>query len=257
MDLKPGKKASAKLHVHLVISGKHDMNRIGNQASQARIDHIVVIARTLEEGSAYCEAMLGMRPGKGGEHARMGTHNMLLALGGSIYLEVIAINPAGAPPVMKRWFGMDTEAVRAKAARSPFLGAFAIGVDDIHGANAALPSTGGIHVMQRDALQWQITIPMDGELIENGAIPTLIQWPPGVHPTLAMPESGCRLEALRVHHPEPLKLAHQWELIGLRPNRLLSIVAGEAGAKPFLSANIATPGGLKTLSGIEPAQAAS
>ena len=39
----------------------------------AQIDHLVVAARTLVEGVAWCEATLGVVPGPGGEHALFGT----------------------------------------------------------------------------------------------------------------------------------------------------------------------------------------
>ena len=45
--------------------------------SIAQIDHIVVVAHSLEQGVAWCESVLGIKPGPGGEHALFGTHNRL------------------------------------------------------------------------------------------------------------------------------------------------------------------------------------
>ena len=43
------------------------------------LDHLVVAARTLEEGVAWVESRLGIAMGPGGKHAAMGTHNRLLS----------------------------------------------------------------------------------------------------------------------------------------------------------------------------------
>ena len=44
----------------------------------AEIDHIVIGARTLEEGARYVEETLGVKPVKGGVHPGVGTHNICL-----------------------------------------------------------------------------------------------------------------------------------------------------------------------------------
>ena len=59
----------------------------------ARLDHITVVAPSLEAGSAYVEAALGVLPGAGRTHPGMATHNLLLALGSAVYLEVISAGP--------------------------------------------------------------------------------------------------------------------------------------------------------------------
>src|SRR5580765_6708474 len=73
----------------------------------ARLDHITVVAPSLEVGSAYVEAALGVPPGPGRTHPGMATHNLLLALGSDVYLEVISPDPGAAPVGRPRWFGLD------------------------------------------------------------------------------------------------------------------------------------------------------
>ena len=41
----------------------------------ARLDHLTVVAPSLEVGSAYVEAALGVAPGAGRAHPGMATHN--------------------------------------------------------------------------------------------------------------------------------------------------------------------------------------
>ena len=62
------------------------------------IDHIAITAPTLEAGAELVYRSLGVKPQKGGEHPRMGTHNLLLRLGNSVYLEVISPDPAAKSP---------------------------------------------------------------------------------------------------------------------------------------------------------------
>jgi hypothetical protein len=73
------------------------------------IDHLTVTAPTLESGAEYVRRALGVTPGPGGQHPRMGTHNLLLRLGESAFLEVIAPEPGSCRPDRPRWFGLDSE----------------------------------------------------------------------------------------------------------------------------------------------------
>ena len=86
----------------------------------AIIDHLVIAADSLEQGSAWCLATLGVKPSGGGKHPLMGTHNRVMAISSEsfpdCYLEVIAIDPDAPAPGWPRWFGLDEpevcEAVR-------------------------------------------------------------------------------------------------------------------------------------------------
>jgi hypothetical protein len=211
------------------------------------LDHLVIVAATLEQGVAFCENFLGVRLLKGGEHVRTGTHNYLLNLGDGVYLEVIAINPAATALTCPRWFGMDHEAQRQRAKEGPYLATFAVSTNDIACAFDALPELGPVRDMQRGMLRWQITIPDDGGLVEGGAIPTVIQWPQGVHPTRSMPDMGCRLAKLEVYHPQPALLKAAWARIGLQTSERLFISQAEHSEVPRLVAHIATPNGLRTI----------
>ena len=44
---------------------------------QTQIDHLVVAATSLDQGVQWCEALFGITPALGGEHALFGTHNRL------------------------------------------------------------------------------------------------------------------------------------------------------------------------------------
>ena len=80
----------------------------------AKLDHLVIMARTLDEGVAWCEATLRITPASGGEHPLMGTHNRLLRIDSAefprAYLELVAINSEAFHACRTRarhWFDMD------------------------------------------------------------------------------------------------------------------------------------------------------
>ncbi len=212
------------------------------------LDHIVIVAATLEQGVDYCEQILGVRPQKGGEHVRTGTHNCLLNLGDHMYLEVIAINPAVSTCMYPRWFGLDQPVQRERAANSPFLATFVASTNDICQATKMLPNLGPVRNMQRNNLTWEITIRDDGGLVEGGSVPTVIQWPPAIHPTQAMPDLGCRLQLLEVYHPQPRELEAIWKRIGLASGALLQVKQAEHSQLPHLIAHILTSVGVRTIS---------
>jgi Glyoxalase-like domain len=208
------------------------------------IDHLVVVAATLEQGARYCEERLGIRPVPGGEHLKMGTHNQLLHLGGTAYLEVIAVNPAASSPAIPRWFGMDTAKSRLRSQVSPYLATFAIATDDVLACARAAPQIGAIHEMQRGDLAWQITITEDGDLRDDGALPTVIQWPENVHPTKSLPDVGCRLRRLEVRHAAPHALQSAWRQLGLTKEDRLIARPARPGTATSITAYIETPMGI-------------
>lgn len=204
---------------------------------KTQIDHLVVVAKTLELGVQWCEATLGITPGPGGVHEQYGTHNRLFKIATPAnplaYLEIIAINPAAKRPVnapSRRWFDMDDAALQAAVAIEPHLVHFVANTDDIQAARTALKAQGidrGPAVQakrhsRRGVLQWQITVREDGQRLFNGALPSLIQWgrpdaaePLRLHPRNSLPRSGVTLQGLRVTHPTAAKLQAAFDAIGL------------------------------------------
>ncbi len=155
------------------------------------LDHLIYAAETLDEGCDFVEALTGVRPGPGGQHLAMGTHNALLSLGPEAYLEVIAIDPSLPKPNRPRWFDLDN------FSGSPKLIHWACRVPDLEKIHPELPpEVGEIVPMSRDDLHWKITIPKDGSLPFGGAYPTHLEWPGGLGAAARLPDQGVRLKKL-------------------------------------------------------------
>ena len=169
----------------------------------AEIDHLVVGARTLEEGAAWIEQHLGVRPEPGGKHEGAGTHNTLLGLGPDLYLEVLAPDPDQPDPDRPRPFDLDLPAVRTLLDAGPSLLAYVARTPALEAVVARLgPGRGGeIRSMRRGDLAWRMAFPPQRQDMDN-LIPALIQWDSGTSAAERLRDSGCRLLALEGEHPE-------------------------------------------------------
>lgn len=194
----------------------------------AQLDHLVVLAASLDEGVTWCEATLGVTPGPGGQHALMGTHNRLFSIASPsyplAYFEIIAIDPSAPPPARRRWFDLDDPSLQERVRRSgPQLLHWAARVPDARAAVAALRALGidrgevvaASRPTPSGLLEWQITVRTDGQRLYEGCLPTLIQWG-AVHPAAAMPASGVTLVSLELQHPQADVLASACQALDLQ-----------------------------------------
>lgn len=206
------------------------------------IDHLVVAAPTLEAGARYVRDMLGVEPEAGGAHARMGTHNRLLKLGETVYLEVIAIDPAAPPPPHARWFDLDSLGPHAP----PRLLTWVVRTNDIETAAASCGvDLGNIEAMTRGSLSWRITIPRDGSLPFDGVMPALIQWNVSEHPATRMAGHGCTFAGLEARHAEAARIRGALQALGLSG---VSVALPAPGESASLAAAIDTDKGRCILS---------
>ncbi len=206
-----------------------------------KIDHLIVAASSLAEGEAWVREQLGVAIATGGKHAAMATHNLLMQLGNGVYLEVIAIDPGAGPPRRPRWFGLDSELMRASLRRGPRLITWALNTDDLAGLVARCDFDLGVPTrLTRDRLEWQIALTDDGRLLADGLLPYCIQWHSQPHPALAMADPGCRLRQLVLYHNRADWLAARIEQLEAGP--LVEIVPIDDDRAPRLEARIETPG---------------
>ncbi len=201
------------------------------------LDHLVVVARNLEEGTTYVEAVLGVEMSAGGKHPNMGTHNRLLSLGPDVYLEVIAIDPSGPKPNHRRWFNMDAYD------GAPRMMNWVCRTDDIHAALEDAPPGSGKPMQQsRGDLEWCMAIPEFGRLPFDDASPALIAWSDGPHPAARLPDHGFRLLRLDVFHPRAPDLLGEFPAL-----HRIKQVAVRQGPEKRLIATVSTPKGNRVL----------
>jgi len=220
------------------------MTRPPARPEPAAPDHLVLAAASVADGIEYVAALTGATPRPGGQHVAMGTHNALLKLGERLYLEIIAIDPAGGKPARPRWFGLDRIDLQADLQERPRLIHWVARTGDIDALVAACPvALGPVHAMARGAFRWRITIPDDGSLPGRGVVPTLIRWDVPTHPADALPASGVTLVQLAATHPDPAPVRAALERLGLD-----AAIHVTYDRETRLAAMLRTPRGIATLS---------
>jgi hypothetical protein len=198
------------------------------------LDHLAVTAPTLAEAADHVAAALGVSLGPVGQHAHMGTHNRLVGLGPSDYLEAIAIDPEAPVPAWPRWFRL------SEASAGPRLTNWICRVADLEAALGAAPQGAGVPTaLSRGDFRWRMAVPADGRLPFDDSFPALLSWTGGLKPSDRLPDSGCRLARLEVAHPDA---DHLRALLQLSDPRI-EIVPGA----PALRATFDTPGGRRRL----------
>lgn len=216
-------------------------------ALRSQLDHLVVAAATLEAGIAHVKASLGVEVPFGGKHPLMGTHNCLMLLGETCFLEIISIDPQASSLGRPRWFGLDDPAIQERISEQPCLLTWACRTTNLAAAvDASSIDTGPIEEGRRGDLVWHITIPADGSLPEGGLFPTLLQWPEslGPHgPAPRMADLGCQLERLELTAPDPKTIETGLTAVGF--DGPVKIVPGKT---QNLTAHIATNDGPRALS---------
>lgn len=220
--------------------------------SRSFLDHITVTAPSLEVGAAFVSEALGVSPQIGGEHPRMATHNLLLRLGSSMFLEVISPNAATPAPSRPRWFALDSLGPQSP----PRLSTWVVRTSDIRSAVvAASEPLGNVEPMSRGVLNWFITIPEDGSLPLDGAAPALIEWQTDIHPAAKLEDKGLSLARLEIAHPNPDRVSRL--LSSLELDASISVAAVPPGGAACLIAHINTPRGLRVLSAPAPSSQAN
>ena len=173
----------------------------------SRIDHIVIGANNLISGTSILETKLNVKFSSGGEHKIMGTHNKLLKLQSNIYLEVISNNPKADKLTRPKWFSLDEYNIIEKIKDTPRALCWVLEVENIEDTvkNCGY-NPGEILQLSRDSMNWKVTVPPDGKLIDNGILPILIEWNKDLHPSKKLSNSSVSLNKISLYHQDPKKI---------------------------------------------------
>lgn len=203
------------------------------------IDHLVYTAPSLEQGMEEIENLLGVKPVIGGRHPNYGTHNALLSLGKSTYLEIIAPDPELPAPENGRWLAKQYQ-------QKPKLTTWVLRQEQIESIREkavqnGLP-LGEVESGKREkpdgtVLAWKLTDPYAFPL--DGTIPFLISWGETPHPAKAVPRAG-ELIAFEIEHPTPQKVMESLKVLGVD-------VKVTQSNNPKITAVIKTEKGIVTL----------
>jgi len=166
------------------------------------VDHLIYAVPELSAGITAVEDLLGVRAAIGGKHIGLGTHNALLALGPSTYLEIIAPDPDQDEYRQPRIFGIDN-------LTRPRLVAWVARAEDLdelasrglsRGQSLGAVLSGSRKNADGAILTWRFTDPFN--VIADGVVPFFIDWGKSPHPAKTAPP-GARLVRLHAEHPDP------------------------------------------------------
>ena len=217
----------------LVAAGSHAQTSGGGVL--AKVDHLVYATPDLAGGIETLEKLLGVRATPGGQHPGRGTHNALIALGPSTYIEIIGRDPGQPKPAQPRPFGLDDLSQprlvtwSAKETDLPSL---------IRRAAAGGVTLGELSAGSRRRpdgllLTWQYTNPR--VVVADGIVPFFIDWGKTPHPAASAAQGGT-LTGLSAEHPDPERVKTMLAHVGVE-------LPLKKGPRPALTATIDSPRG--------------
>lgn len=210
-----------------------------------KLDHLSVIAPTLDEGVSHVRACLDLDVPFGQLHGYMGTYNHLLQLGDTVYLEIVALDPDAEGPGRARWFGLDNRRavksdwdagrrLRGWVARTDAIDLVLQGREGIFGRKVSLPWSDP---------SFDFAIPDDGALPLDGAAPSIIDRRGKPRSMAAIADLGARLRSFTLQHRDAAALSALYRELGI--DRPPVVVPGDDLRYRAL---IETPAGIKELS---------
>jgi len=197
------------------------------KASPTTIDHLVYATSDLQDAIKRLKILLGVSAAIGGQHPKWRTQNALISLGPQTYLEIMGPDNTPPDPQSRRPFGLDglatprlvTWVVRGNDLQETVAIAWREGLDlgEIQPGSRTKPDG--------SVLRWKMTdLAKDRK---GGVVPYFIDWGDTPHPAAGAPV-GCRLQELRIFHPEAERVRYLLSKLGLDQKVEKGAVALEA-----------------------------
>ena len=164
-----------------------------------KLDHVVIAANNLDEGTSYVENKLNVKLSNIGYHKDMGTHNRVVKISKSVYLEVISIDPNCEQIKSKRWFNLDSPKLQSQLRESPRVIGYVIENED----TKILKHYEPFFSASRGEYKWKFAMPRNDSSIstdkfyQSGIIPSLINWE-SEKPINKMQDNHLNLEKIEV-----------------------------------------------------------
>lgn len=162
-----------------------------------QLDHIMYAVPNLDEGVADIAARTGVQPAYGGPHPGRGTHNALLSLGDSRYLEIIAADPAQAD-VVSDLDGLDAPRIKTWAVATDAFGQVQR-VCDARGLTCSRVAMSR-NTPAGPTLNWELLFVSGHQFGE--LFPFFIDWLESPHPAATTLRGGS-LQSFCVEVPDP------------------------------------------------------
>jgi hypothetical protein len=183
------------------------------EAPSVALDHLVLGISDLDRGMRTIEERTGVKPVLSGVHPDRGTWNALLAIGESVYLEIIAPNPEAQ--ALDPMFGgsktLDTLTPVLWLVRTTDADATVAGLREA-GYAVSDPRPGSRTMPDGRVLGWRtfaLTAP------PSAVAPYFIEWTKDCPQPATTSPGGCRLGQLELQDPAPEGLRELLDRLGL------------------------------------------
>ena len=200
------------------------------------IDHLVYGTSDLALGTSYFEEILHIKAVPGGQHLNRGTHNALIALSSSCYLEILAPDPQQKEVPLPYWIDvypqMKPRLIRWASKCSNIEDLIKIGLS--HGLDLGGVISGSRNLSDGTVLNWRLTDTRVNHF--SGVMPFFIDWQNSVHPSKNIPLE-CSLVEMNLEHPDAEKINRYFKALSLEP-KVISATA------PSIKAKIQSPAGV-------------